>query len=77
MSKLGELIGYIGEACPNCGRVRVEKWSCGKCICEKCHWCIEDGAYYYEELEEDSYSTFGEVYPLAIKAGEANKNKED
>lgn len=63
MSKLGELIGYTGEECPNCGRVRVEKWSCGKHICEKCHWCIEDGAYYYEELEEDDngYSTFREM----------------
>ena len=53
MGKLGELIDYTGEACPNCGRVRVEAWTCGKRICEKCHWCIEDGAYYYEELEDD------------------------
>lgn len=53
MAKRGELIGYTGEPCPNCGRTRVEKWSCGKRICEKCHWCIEDENYYYEELEEE------------------------
>lgn len=60
MGKLGELIDYTGEVCPNCGRVRVDAWTCDKCICEKCHWCIEDGAYYYEEWEEDDepYSTF-------------------
>ena len=60
MSKLGELIGYTGEPCPNCGRYRVESWGCGKRICEKCHWCIEDQDYYYEELEEDEnpYNTF-------------------
>ena len=61
MSKLGELIDYTGDPCPNCGRYRMESWSCGKRICEKCHWCIEDQDYYYEELEEDEnqYNTFG------------------
>ena len=53
MGKLGELIDYTGEPCPNCGRYRVQSWSCGKHICEKCHWCKEDQNYYYEELEED------------------------
>ena len=31
MSKLWNLLGYTGEPCPNCGRFRVEKWSCEKC----------------------------------------------
>lgn len=53
MSKLGECLGYTDEECPNCGRMRVEKWSCGKRICEKCHWCIEDKKFHYEELEDD------------------------
>lgn len=52
MGNLGEYIGYTEEPCPNCGRMRVEKWSCGKRICEKCHWCIDDEKYYYSELEE-------------------------
>ena len=53
MSRLGELIDYTGEECPNCGRVRVEAWTCGKRICEKCHWCIEDNEYYYEGWDDE------------------------
>ena len=54
-SKLGNLIGYTGEKCPNCGRVRVEKWSCGYRICEKCNWCIEREDYIFMDFydEED------------------------
>ena len=55
MSKLGKCLGYTATECPNCGRVRVEVWVNGrnvKRICEKCHWCIEEGGYYHEELEE-------------------------
>lgn len=48
-ASLGEYEGYIDDPCPKCGRVRVEAWSCGKHICEKCHWCIEDGTYYLED----------------------------
>jgi len=33
---LGENIKYISESCISCGRHRVELWSCGKKICEKC-----------------------------------------
>lgn len=29
-------IGYTGEKCINCGRVRVIKFESGKRICEKC-----------------------------------------
>lgn len=48
-NELGYCKGYIADPCPKCGRVRVEAWSCGKHICEKCHWCIEDGTYYLED----------------------------
>lgn len=57
MQDLGENMGYVSEPCPNCGRVRVERYSGGKRICEKCHWCIEDdgyfdwAGYYYDEEE--------------------------
>ena len=44
---IGTLIGYTGEHCPKCGRMRVEAWTCGRRICDKCHWCIEDQKYYY------------------------------
>lgn len=55
MSKLGECLDYTGDECPNCGRVRVVAWSCGKRICEKCHWCIEDEAYCYEDWDEEDW----------------------
>lgn len=34
----GKLIGYTGEECKNCGRVRVEQWENGDKVCEKCSW---------------------------------------
>lgn len=34
--KMGELIGYTGEQCICCGRNRVEKFSTGIRVCEKC-----------------------------------------
>lgn len=55
MSELGEFLGYTDEECPNCGRMRVESWACGKRICEKCHWCVEDGKYYVEDWEDDKF----------------------
>lgn len=33
-----KLIGYTGEECKNCGRVRVELFENGAKICEKCGW---------------------------------------
>ena len=45
----GKLMGYIGKSCPNCGRFRVERWTCGKDICEKCNWCIQDNDYFFED----------------------------
>ena len=68
MSKLGNLIDYTGDACPNCGRVRVEAWTCGKRICEKCHWCIEDEAYLYDD--DDDYD---ELYDSQFRLGGDNK----
>lgn len=49
-SGLDECLGYADFECPNCGRMRVESWSCGKHICEKCHYCVEDGEYCYEHM---------------------------
>lgn len=57
MYRLGKCLGYTPEECPNCGHVRVERWSCGKRICEKCHWCIEDEDFCFEEMEEDEYES--------------------
>lgn len=53
MSKLGAWLDYTGDECPNCGRVRVVETESGKRICEKCHWCIEDARYYFDEDEDD------------------------
>lgn len=47
---MGECKGYIETPCPNCGRIRVEHWTCGKDICEKCHWCIQDKAYFFNKF---------------------------
>jgi hypothetical protein len=33
-----KLIGYTGDECKNCGRVRVELWENGDKVCEKCNW---------------------------------------
>lgn len=44
--QMGKNRGYIETPCLNCGRIRVEHWSCGKDICEKCHWCIQDKGYF-------------------------------
>lgn len=58
MQDLGKCLGYVSEPCPNCGRVRIERYSGGKRICEKCHWCIEDAGYIdwddYEYVEDEA-----------------------
>ena len=46
MENLGEFLGYIAKPCSRCGRMRVEEYSGGKHICEKCNWCEEDKAYF-------------------------------
>ncbi|ENK0558946.1 hypothetical protein AB2T19_003798 [Clostridium botulinum] len=43
-----ELMGYTGEECPKCGRLRVELWENGRNaerICEKCNWNLEKEEY--------------------------------
>ena len=35
--KYGHVLHYTSDRCKGCGRVRVELWSSGKKICEKCH----------------------------------------
>lgn len=34
--KMGKCLGYISSTCCNCKRLRVEKYSSGAEICEKC-----------------------------------------
>ena len=52
-----ELIGYTGEACPKCGRVRVEEYTDGTKVCEKCEWnlTINDYDYEYEEKMDEYF----------------------
>ena len=55
MIKFGKCEGYTGEECENCGRVRVEHYSNGFDICDKCDWCkqlercVFDDDFYEEE----------------------------
>ena len=44
--EMGNLIGYTGENCVNCGRCRVEKWSSGLKICDKCGTDQKTGEHY-------------------------------
>lgn len=57
MSKTGEYIVYLGYSetpCPECGRLRVEMWSDGFEVCEKCHWSNNKYRYImpWEEMYE-------------------------
>jgi ribosomal protein L37AE/L43A len=47
-------VRYTGDACPNCGRERLELLTNGKVVCEKCHW--EPAAGDYEHTHLDLYS---------------------
>lgn len=57
MSGFGKCLGYRNTPCPNCGRYRLEHYSEGYDICEKCEWCVQLGKYidYFdtELFEED------------------------
>lgn len=64
MSKFGEYEGYTGEECESCGRVRVEHYSEGFDICEKCRWCKQLQSFVtneelYDEEEYGSWFTEG------------------
>lgn len=39
------LVDYVAQPCPNCARQRLCVCHNGKHVCEKCHWCVEDGEY--------------------------------
>lgn len=53
LGELGEYEGYIEEDCENCGRHRVEHFSGGFDICEKCNWCKQLKTYILETDEEE------------------------
>ena len=44
-----ECEGYISEECENCGRIRVEHYSSGHDICEKCRWCKQLKRYVLDD----------------------------
>ena len=48
MRSIGKLVGYTGNKCPNCGRVRVERYESGLEICEKCNWCEQTKSYWLD-----------------------------
>lgn len=50
----GNLIGYISNPCPNCGRIRVEKYENGELRCEKCEWDLTKNEYEPFEWVEES-----------------------
>lgn len=56
MDRWGACLGYTGEPCPNCGRIRLEKYENGKRVCEKCGWCPEDQEYIdYDNMYREEY----------------------
>lgn len=63
--KMLECLGYTGENCINCGRLRVEKWSNGLRICEKCNYdqdkkeySTEINDYFKEKLEKEYLDSY-------------------
>lgn len=50
MKDRGKCIGYTGDECDECGRVRVEAWENGDKICEKCGW-NQDEKYYETDYD--------------------------
>lgn len=53
---LGDNLGYIDKECINCGRLRVEKYSSGNEVCEKCGFEQNTKQYY-----ENKYGRFDEL----------------
>lgn len=53
MGEWGKCLGYTGNSCPKCGRVRLERYENRKEVCEKCEWCPQDNRYVETE----------EIYP--------------
>lgn len=42
---------YVKDECINCGRCRVEKYTDGSLICEKCHFNQETNQYDTDEMK--------------------------
>ena len=59
MSKFGKCEGYRNIPCPNCGRYRLEHYSKGFDICEKCDWCVQLGEY-IDRYDADEFGEGGE-----------------
>lgn len=53
---LGEYLGYIDKPCCNCGRYRVQKFSSGALVCEKC--CVDQKT---KEGYRNEYGTYLEI----------------
>lgn len=51
LNRLGTYEGYDCEECKNCGRQRVEMYSNGSRICEKCGYDQDEDDYDYEYCE--------------------------
>ena len=45
----GKCLGYSGEPCPKCGRVRLERYEDGHDVCEKCMWSPQENRYVTDE----------------------------
>ena len=53
MDSFGVCEGYTGEPCEECGRFRVEHYSKGFDICEKCQWCKQLHRYVHDKEFDD------------------------
>lgn len=52
---LGENIEYLDKPCINCGRYRVELWTSGNEICDKCGFEQNSKEYYSNEYGTYQY----------------------
>ena len=68
----GICLGYCGEPCPECGRFRLEEYTNGKHVCEKCGWCPENNNYVdpYEYNKMKDYEAYMESWSGVLKKGE-------
>lgn len=62
MIRFGECEGYTGKECEYCGRVRVERYSNGAEICEKCRWCKQLGRFVSEDELYDDDDEYGDWF---------------
>lgn len=46
----GKCLGYAARPCPNCGRLRLERYENGNEVCEKCGWCPQISEYVDREM---------------------------